>query len=336
MRPSVLVVDDERSFRLLADEALSSEGFDVRTASTLARARVELDQTAPDVMILDRRLPDGDGIDLLRELAAGGRAHRAGHRGHRLRRRAQRRRGAPRRRGRLPDQAAPGHRPHHQAAQGAGGAGAARPARAGQERLAEADHGAEERRRAGGGTQAEAGGREPAHARLPRRPLGRGQAVRGGDAAPRDVRGPARRRALRGGQLRRAPRPPGGERALRARARRVHRRQEHAARPHRDGRRRHPLPRRDRRAARAVAGQAAQVPRHDALPPPGRAARDRGLAARRRGDQPARLAPRLRPPPRGPLPSPLRLHGLHPPALPAPGGHPRAASRRSSSTSRAG
>jgi two-component system response regulator AtoC len=72
MRPSVLVVDDERSFRLLAEEALGSEGFDVRTASTLARARAELDKTAPDVMILDRRLPDGDGIDLLRELASSG------------------------------------------------------------------------------------------------------------------------------------------------------------------------------------------------------------------------------------------------------------------------
>jgi two-component system response regulator AtoC len=72
MRPNLLVVDDERSFRLMAEEALSSEGFDVRTAGTLARARVELDKTAPDVMILDRRLPDGDGIDLLRELAASG------------------------------------------------------------------------------------------------------------------------------------------------------------------------------------------------------------------------------------------------------------------------
>jgi two-component system response regulator AtoC len=72
MRPSVLVVDDERSFRLLAEEALGSEGFDVRTASTLAKARAELDKTAPDVMILDRRLPDGDGIDLLRELSQTG------------------------------------------------------------------------------------------------------------------------------------------------------------------------------------------------------------------------------------------------------------------------
>ena len=72
MRPSVLVVDDERSFRLLAEEALSSEGFEVRTASTIGRARVELDRSAPDVMILDRRLPDGDGIDLLRDLANSG------------------------------------------------------------------------------------------------------------------------------------------------------------------------------------------------------------------------------------------------------------------------
>ena len=72
MRPSVLVVDDERIFRVLAEEALSAEGFDVRTAGSIARARVELDKQAPDLMILDRRLPDGDGIDLLRELTTSG------------------------------------------------------------------------------------------------------------------------------------------------------------------------------------------------------------------------------------------------------------------------
>ncbi len=72
MRPSVLLIDDERIFRVLAEEALSSEGFEVRTAATLARARAEIDRAAPDVMILDRRLPDGDGMDLLRELSAHG------------------------------------------------------------------------------------------------------------------------------------------------------------------------------------------------------------------------------------------------------------------------
>ncbi|MFO0758800.1 MAG: sigma-54 dependent transcriptional regulator [Byssovorax sp.] len=70
MRPTVLVVDDERIFRVLAEEALTSEGFEVRTASSLARARAELDKASPDVMILDRRLPDGDGIEMLREMKA--------------------------------------------------------------------------------------------------------------------------------------------------------------------------------------------------------------------------------------------------------------------------
>ncbi|MCC6746681.1 MAG: sigma-54-dependent Fis family transcriptional regulator [Deltaproteobacteria bacterium] len=72
MSASVLVVDDEPVFRVMAEEALSADGFDVRTASTLARARSEVDRTAPDVVILDRRLPDGDGIDFLPVLRASG------------------------------------------------------------------------------------------------------------------------------------------------------------------------------------------------------------------------------------------------------------------------
>ncbi|HEY4119880.1 MAG TPA: sigma-54 dependent transcriptional regulator [Byssovorax sp.] len=68
MKPTVLVVDDERLFRVLAEEALSSEGFEVRTAQSLSRAKAELDKAAVDVLILDRRLPDGDGIDFLREM----------------------------------------------------------------------------------------------------------------------------------------------------------------------------------------------------------------------------------------------------------------------------
>lgn len=72
MKLSVLIIDDEQTFRLLADEALSAEGFDVRTVSTLAEARAELDAAVPDVIILDRRLPDGDGIQFLSELRSEG------------------------------------------------------------------------------------------------------------------------------------------------------------------------------------------------------------------------------------------------------------------------
>ncbi|PYS95303.1 MAG: sigma-54-dependent Fis family transcriptional regulator, partial [Acidobacteria bacterium] len=70
MNASVLVVDDEAVFRVLAEEALSSEGFEVRTAESLKKARAEFDRGAPDVVILDRRLPDGDGIDFLKALRA--------------------------------------------------------------------------------------------------------------------------------------------------------------------------------------------------------------------------------------------------------------------------
>ena len=68
MKATVLVVDDERVFRIMSEEALSSKGFDVRTAATLAKARTELGHATPDVLILDRRLPDGDGIELLADL----------------------------------------------------------------------------------------------------------------------------------------------------------------------------------------------------------------------------------------------------------------------------
>ena len=68
MKAHVLVVDDERVFRVLAKDALEDEGFAVETAASLGQARQELAKGLPDVLVLDRRLPDGDGIDLLREI----------------------------------------------------------------------------------------------------------------------------------------------------------------------------------------------------------------------------------------------------------------------------
>jgi hypothetical protein len=62
--------------------------------------------------------------------------------------------------------------------------------------------------------------------------------------------------ALHGGQLRGHPREPHGVRALRARARRLHRRHRHAHREVPGGQRGHALPRRDRRAAHRPPGEA--------------------------------------------------------------------------------
>ncbi len=72
MNARVLVVDDEQAFRVLAEEALTQEGFDVRTAPSLSRAAIEVRRSMPDVVLLDRRLPDGDGIEFLASLRAEG------------------------------------------------------------------------------------------------------------------------------------------------------------------------------------------------------------------------------------------------------------------------
>ncbi len=69
MRATVLVVDDERVFRVMSEAALTQKGFEVRTAGSLAKARAELSEATPDVIVLDRRLPDGDGLELLAGLS---------------------------------------------------------------------------------------------------------------------------------------------------------------------------------------------------------------------------------------------------------------------------
>ena len=53
-------------------ERLAREGHQVVTATTLAQAREAVAQQTPDLALLDVRLPDGEGTDLLRELAAEG------------------------------------------------------------------------------------------------------------------------------------------------------------------------------------------------------------------------------------------------------------------------
>src|SRR3954470_20434207 len=70
MSLSTLLVDDDRGFSSLAQAALQREGFPVQLARSLHEAREAVTRQAPDLVILDRRLPDGDGLDFLPELKA--------------------------------------------------------------------------------------------------------------------------------------------------------------------------------------------------------------------------------------------------------------------------
>ena len=70
MGVGVLIIDDDRSFRLIAEEALVREGYEVRTAGSAASARAAWQDSMPDVVLLDRNLPDVDGVELLATLSA--------------------------------------------------------------------------------------------------------------------------------------------------------------------------------------------------------------------------------------------------------------------------
>jgi len=64
------VVDDEASMRELLGIMLRKEGFEVVVAESRARAAEVLAQGPVDMVITDIRLPDGDGIEILRHVKA--------------------------------------------------------------------------------------------------------------------------------------------------------------------------------------------------------------------------------------------------------------------------
>jgi two-component system response regulator AtoC len=67
MLHALVVDDDVHSLSALA-ELVEAEGFDTVKADNLAKARMSLEKTMPDVVLSDLMLPDGRGTELLKEL----------------------------------------------------------------------------------------------------------------------------------------------------------------------------------------------------------------------------------------------------------------------------
>ena len=65
---NVLVVEDDSTVSAIVCAALAQAGYTVRSASTCESARQEMDGLAPQVVVMDLGLPDGNGLDVLREL----------------------------------------------------------------------------------------------------------------------------------------------------------------------------------------------------------------------------------------------------------------------------
>ena len=72
MSDAILIVDDSLTVRMDLAEALEDAGFDVIPCESLTAARQVLGTNPIGLVILDVLLPDGDGVDLLREIRSGG------------------------------------------------------------------------------------------------------------------------------------------------------------------------------------------------------------------------------------------------------------------------
>ncbi|MDB4936157.1 MAG: response regulator receiver [Labilithrix sp.] len=68
---SVLLIEDDEDARELYAEHLRAAGFDVVTATTAREALDAVSARTPDLVVLDRKLPDRDGLELATLWRAG-------------------------------------------------------------------------------------------------------------------------------------------------------------------------------------------------------------------------------------------------------------------------
>ena len=76
MTAKLLLIDDDARLTAMVTDYLRRNGLDVDAAGSLAEGRERLSRNPYDALLLDLMLPDGDGLDLTRELRADPRTRR--------------------------------------------------------------------------------------------------------------------------------------------------------------------------------------------------------------------------------------------------------------------
>ena len=76
MNPRLLLIDDDARLTDMVGDYLRRNGYEVDAAGSLALGRDRLKAATYDALLLDLMLPDGDGLDLTRELRADARLRR--------------------------------------------------------------------------------------------------------------------------------------------------------------------------------------------------------------------------------------------------------------------
>lgn len=69
---SILIVEDDITYGMMLKTWLGKKGFQVSSASSIARAQKHIETESVDLILSDLRLPDKDGIDLLKWLGSQG------------------------------------------------------------------------------------------------------------------------------------------------------------------------------------------------------------------------------------------------------------------------
>lgn len=66
--PVIIVIEDEPTIRRFVKMSLESEGCQVFEADSIRRGLIEAGTRKPDMVVLDLGLPDGNGVDFIRDL----------------------------------------------------------------------------------------------------------------------------------------------------------------------------------------------------------------------------------------------------------------------------
>jgi DNA-binding response OmpR family regulator len=67
---TLLIVEDDPVIRTFLADNLTADGYDLLVAGTIAEAVRELEYRRPDLAVVDLRLPDGSGLELIRRVRA--------------------------------------------------------------------------------------------------------------------------------------------------------------------------------------------------------------------------------------------------------------------------
>jgi len=68
LREKVLIVDDQFGIRTLLNEVLQKEGYEIFQAANGLQALSVTEQYAPDLVLLDMKIPGMDGLEILKKM----------------------------------------------------------------------------------------------------------------------------------------------------------------------------------------------------------------------------------------------------------------------------